>query len=114
MTDKLEVGQVLDISETFKVIPDKAGYIVTCTVENLVLPIGRILNEDLTWFPNTASPEIKKIVYLGDNLYGVKHLTSPYLEFNTLSETMKENILTGLYNAVKDLPDFNEWMFLGV
>ena len=90
--NKLEIAMVLNVAEHGLVIED--NYEITKDG----FPVGTAENS-LIWFPQSTKPkpdEIKDIVYLGFQLWGVKQLVNKLDEFNKLSDTSKEEVLDRL------------------
>ena len=98
-------GNVLEINDNLKITED---YTVMVAVNGLeYIPVGTCKNH-LTWFKQTKKPtsgEITEIIYLGEYKWGVKHFTPIIEEFNSLSDSIKEDILTNFLNAEEENDD---------
>ena len=103
-SQKLEKGQVLSISDDLIITEDY-------TVTYYGIPVGSV-KENLSWFsldsPHVRYDEIKEIVYLGNYKWGVKQLTLPRIEFESLDDSSKDKVLEDLLTAQANLWELDE------
>lgn len=92
--EKLTPGLVIEINDNFQ-LENNDVYARISDSDYFAL-VGS-LEKDLMWFKQSTVPEITKVVYLGNSLFGIKQLTDPLEEFDKMSWELKNNIL---HNAV--------------
>lgn len=110
MRNAIEKGQIFEVSCGY--IDDSFTVYIKSETDSSMIPVGT-LKDNLCWFKETPRPnyrEIKKIVYLGDYTWSLKHLTTPHTEFKSLSDELQDEILLNLisdsnrYHEHLDLP----------
>lgn len=96
MRNTIEEGQIFEVSCGY--IDEDFTVYTKNETDSTMIPVGS-LKGNLSWFKETPKPdyrEIKKIVYLGNYTWGLKHLTSPLAEFKSLSDELQDEILSNL------------------
>lgn len=101
MTQKslIEEGTVLTVSDELVITEDYT--VIYCGI-----PVGSV-KENLSWFSienhRVKPDDIKQIVYLGKYKWGFKQFTTPFKEFESFSEELKESILSDLLEEIVTL-----------
>lgn len=90
---RLEPGHILSIGNAISV----AGLTVYVTVDEVLIPIGKIRVDYIKWFDQTNPEQIldkaTKVVYIEDGVFGIRQMTNPWDEFKALSESNQREVI---------------------